>query len=46
MLLAWEDSQMLLRVLGDVAAGACALLFLAAVLGKLDSSTAGSSGRG
>ena len=37
MLLAWEDSQMLLRVLGDVAAGACALLFLAAVLGKLDS---------
>ena len=37
MLLAWEDSQMLLRALGDVAAGACALLFLAAALGKLDS---------
>ena len=28
---------MLLRALGDVAAGACALLFLAAALGKLDS---------
>jgi len=37
MLLAWEDSQMLPRALGDVAAGACALLFLAAALGKLDS---------
>lgn len=37
MLLAWKDSQMLLRALGDVAAGACALLFLAAALGKLDS---------
>ena len=37
MLLAWEDSQMLLRALGDVAVGACALLFLAAALGKLDS---------
>src|SRR6266567_2537221 len=37
MLLAWEDSQMLLRALGEVAAGACALLFLAAALGKLDS---------
>jgi Methylamine utilisation protein MauE len=37
MLLAWEDSQMLLRALGEVAAGSCALLFLAAALGKLDS---------
>ena len=37
MLLAWEDSQMLLRALGEVAAGACALLFLAAALGKFDS---------